>query len=245
MKPVVIIPARMESSRLPGKPLADINGKPMIIHVVERAKEADIGNVIVACSETEVFDCVSDAGNKAIMTDPNHPSGSDRIFEALCKADPYSDYNTIVNVQGDLPTIDPEIIRASLNPMENPEVDISTLITKITREEEKTNPNVVKAAVSLDLSHGRIGRAVYFSRNPVPSGDGDLYHHIGLYAYRRASLEKFIATPQGILEKRERLEQLRALEYGMRIDAILVDTVPFGVDTKEDLERAKELLKNC
>lgn len=243
MHPIIIIPARMASERLPGKPLADINGKPMIIHVIERAKEADIGDVVVACSEQEVFDCVSGQGGKAIMTDPNHPSGSDRIFEALCKIDPYSDYNVIVNVQGDLPTIDPAIIRASLNPMENPDVDIATLVAKITREEEKTNPNVVKAAVSVDLNHGRIGRAVYFSRTPIPSGEGDLYHHIGLYAYRRASLEKFIDSPQGILEKRERLEQLRALEHGMRIDAILVDTVPFGVDTPEDLERAKELLR--
>jgi 3-deoxy-manno-octulosonate cytidylyltransferase (CMP-KDO synthetase) len=232
----------MASARLPGKPLADINGKPMIIHVIERAKEADIGDVVVACSEQEVFDCVSDADGKAIMTDPNHPSGSDRIFEALCKIDPYSDYNIVVNVQGDLPTIDPAIIRASLNPMENPDVDIATLVAKITREEEKSDPNVVKAAVSIDLNHGHIGRAVYFSRNPIPAGEGDLYHHIGLYSYRRASLEKFINSPQGILEKRERLEQLRALEHGMRIDAILVDTVPFGVDTLEDLERAKELL---
>lgn len=239
--PLVIIPARMASTRLPGKPLADIHGVPMIVQVWRRAREADVGPVVVACAEVEIFDAVNDCGGRAVLTKPDHPSGSDRIFEALTKTDPDGLHDAIVNVQGDLPTIEATAVRTALAPLADPGVDIATLIAEITREEEKENPNVVKAVVS--LSEGaRAGRALYFSRQRVPSGDGALYHHIGLYAFRRAALERFVALPPAPLEQREKLEQLRALENGMRIDAALVDTVPLGVDTPADLERAREML---
>ena len=238
---VVVIPARMASSRLTGKPLALINGVPMIVHVLRRAEEANVGPVLVACSEQEVADVVHDAGGTAIMTDPDHPSGSDRIWEALETYDPDGKFDAIVNVQGDLPTIEASAVQAALRPLADPNVDIATLVAEITDPEERTNPNVVKAAVAFD-NNSMIGRAIYFSRSPVPSGDGPLYHHIGLYAYRRAALARFVALPPGLLEARERLEQLRALENGMRIDAALVDTVPFGVDTPADLIRAAEML---
>jgi len=245
LNPIVMVPARMASERLPGKPLADILGKPMIVHVWERAKAANVGPVVVACAEPEIKAAVEAAGGRAVLTDPNHPSGSDRIFEALQKADPDGRHNAIINVQGDLPTIDPDLIRASLLPLMNSEVDISTLVCEITREEEKTNPNVVKAIAGFDPKNQapwQTARALYFSRATAPANDGPLFHHIGLYAYRRKALEAFVAWPPGILEKREKLEQLRALENGLRLDAVRVDTVPLGVDTPEDLERAKTLL---
>jgi 3-deoxy-manno-octulosonate cytidylyltransferase (CMP-KDO synthetase) len=240
-KAIVIIPARMASTRLPGKPLADINGVPMIVHVMRRAEEAGVGPVVVACSEPEVADVVRRAGGEAIMTDPDHPSGSDRIWEALKSYDPAATYDVVVNVQGDLPTIEANAVRAAIKPLSDPGVDIATLVAEITIPEERTDPNVVKAAVAFD-ENSTVGQAIYFSRSPVPSGDGPLYHHIGLYAYRRDALARFVALPPGQLETRERLEQLRALENGMRIDAALVDTVPFGVDTPADLTRAAEML---
>jgi 3-deoxy-manno-octulosonate cytidylyltransferase (CMP-KDO synthetase) len=239
--PVVIIPARMASTRLPGKPLADIHGVPMIVQVWRRAMEADIGGVVVACAEQEVADAVEQAGGTAVMTDPNHPSGSDRIFEALSKVDPKGVYDAVINVQGDLPTIEGAVIRQVFEPLAVAEVDISTLVCEITVEEEKNNPNVVKAVVPLAPGQ-TVGRALYFTRATAPTGDGPLYHHIGLYAYRRAALERFVSLPPGLLEQRERLEQLRALEDGMRIDAALVKTVPLGVDAPEDLEKAREIL---
>ena len=241
VNPLVIVPARMTSSRLPGKPLADINGVPMIVQVWQRAMEADVGPVVVACAEQEIFQAVSDAGGRAVLTDPDHPSGSDRAYEALCAIDPDAGHDAIVNVQGDLPTIEPEAVRAALQPLADAQVDIATLVSEITEEEEKDNPNVVKAAVSF-VDGVTIGRALYFSRQRIPSGDGPLYHHIGLYAFRRAALEHFIALKPAPLERRESLEQLRALEAGMRIDAALVDTVPLGVDTPADLERARQML---
>ena len=241
VNPLVIVPARMSSTRLPGKPLADINGTPMIVQVWQRAMEADIGPVVVACAEQVIFQAVSDAGGRAVLTDPDHPSGSDRAYEALCTIDPDVCYDAIVNVQGDLPTIEPEAVRAALQPLADAQVDIATLVSKITEEEEKDNPNVVKAAVSF-VDGATIGRALYFSRQRIPSGDGPLYHHIGLYAFRRAALEHFIALKPAPLERRESLEQLRALEAGMRIDVALVDTVPLGVDTPADLERARQML---
>lgn len=239
--PLVIIPARMASTRIPGKPLADICGQPMIVQVWRRAMEADVGPVVVACAETEIADAVTDCGGQAVLTRPDHPSGSDRIFEALTILDPDRKHDAIVNVQGDLPTIEIEAVRAALEPLSNPEVDIATLVSEITREEERDNPNVVKAALSLSAGE-KIGRALYFSRQRIPSGDGPLYHHIGLYAFRRDALERFVELPPAPLEQRERLEQLRTLEAGMRIDAALVDTVPLGVDTPADLERAREAL---
>ncbi|OAN49150.1 3-deoxy-manno-octulosonate cytidylyltransferase [Paramagnetospirillum marisnigri] len=241
LNPIIVIPARMQATRLPGKPLADICGEPMIVHVWRRAMQAGIGPVVVACSEPQVFDAVYAHGGNAVMTDPDHPSGSDRVWEAVEKLDPDRAYDAVVNVQGDLPTLEPSVIRAVFAPLETPGVDIATLVTEITIDEERTNPNVVKAVVSLAPGQ-RVGRALYFSRATVPANAGPHYHHIGLYAYRRESLRRFVDLPQGVLETREKLEQLRALENGMRIDCALVDTVPLGVDTPADLERARVLL---
>jgi len=241
MNPLVVIPARMESQRLPGKPLADILGEPMIVHVWRRAVEADVGPVVVACAEPEIAAAVEAAGGLAQLTRADHPSGSDRIFEAVSAIDPDGRHDAIVNIQGDLPTIGPDVVRAALGPLSNPAVDIATLATPITDTGERDNPNVVKAVLSLAEGAG-IGRALYFSRRAVPYGDGPLYHHIGLYAFRRAALERFVGLAPSPLEKAEKLEQLRALENGMRIDAALVDTVPLGVDTPADLERARRML---
>lgn len=239
-KAVVLIPARMASTRLPGKPLADIGGKPMIVQVALRAREAGAERIVVAVDDEQVFSAVRDAGFDVMMTRDDHQSGSDRIFEALQKADPYGKAEYVINVQGDLPTIEAETIRASLRPLENATVDIATLTVEITDEEEKTNPNVVKV-VGSPLSETRL-RALYFTRITAPYGDGPLYHHIGLYTYRRAALETFVRLPPSPLEKRERLEQLRALEAGMRIDAEIVRSVPLGVDTPHDLEKARKIL---
>lgn len=239
--PIVIIPARMASTRLPGKPLADIAGLPMIVQVFKRATEAAIGPVVVACAEAQIKDAIEAHGGQAVLTDPDHPSGSDRIFEALQSVDPAGEFNMIVNLQGDLPVIGADVVRAVLKPMRDPGVDIATLVAEISDDEERTNPNVVKAVVGFEDAQD-VGRALYFSRATVPYGDGPLYHHIGIYAYRRAVLERFVRLTPGVLEMREKLEQLRALENGMRIDAARVDTVPFGVDTPADLERARAIL---
>ncbi|MFK3777057.1 3-deoxy-manno-octulosonate cytidylyltransferase [Agrobacterium sp. NPDC089420] len=239
-KAVVLIPARMASTRLPGKPLADIGGKPMIVQVALRAREAGAERIVVAVDDEQVFSAVQNAGFDVMMTRDDHQSGSDRIFEALQKADPYGKAEYVINVQGDLPTIEAETIRASLRPLENAAVDIATLTVEITDEEEKTNPNVVKI-VGSPLSETRL-RALYFTRTTAPYGDGPLYHHIGLYTYRRAALETFVSLPPSPLETRERLEQLRALEAGMRIDAEIVRSVPLGVDTPHDLEKARKIL---
>jgi 3-deoxy-manno-octulosonate cytidylyltransferase (CMP-KDO synthetase) len=241
--PLVLIPARLASVRLPNKPLADIHGVPMIVHVWRRAMEAELGPVVVAAGEPEIVDAVIAAGGRAVLTRPDHPSGSDRIHEALLKIDPDGRHDAIVNVQGDLPTVARETIRASLLPLETAAVDIATLAVEITREEEKTNPNVVKAVVSMRDAARRIGRALYFTRATAPTGAGPLYHHIGLYTYRRAALTRFVALPPAPLEQRERLEQLRALEADMRIDVAVVDAVPLGVDTPADLDRARALLQ--
>lgn len=239
--PIVIIPARMASTRLPGKPLADIAGLPMIVQVLKRAEEADIGPVVVACAEAEIQAAVEAAGGRAVLTNPDHPSGSDRIFEALQAVDPDGTYDAIVNLQGDLPVLDPAVVRAAVKPLADDDVDIATLVAEIEDADEKTNPNVVKAAVG--FADGQdVGRALYFSRSTVPYGDGPLWHHIGIYAYRRRALERFVSLKPGVLEQREKLEQLRALENGMRIDAARVDTVPFGVDTPADLQRARDIL---
>lgn len=245
LNPIVIIPARMESQRLPGKPLADIAGLPMVAHVARRAQDADIGPVWVACADAEIKDALEPYGVRAVLTDPAHPSGSDRIFEALQAVDPKARHDIVVNLQGALPAIDPGVIQAVLRPMADANVDIATLVVEITDEQEKSNPNVVKAVVGFATGHGvvsDVGRALYFSRASAPYGDGPLYHHIGIYAYRRKALERFVALPQGVLEQREKLEQLRALEHGFHIAAARVDTVPFGVDTPADLERARSIL---
>lgn len=237
---LVLIPARMASTRLPGKPLADIAGLPMIVQVAKRAGEAQVGRIIVAVDHQDVYDAVAAAGFDVVMTRQDHQSGSDRIFEAVQKADPDAKMDFVINIQGDLPTIEPEAVRASLRPLDNPSTDIATLTVVITDEHEKTNPNVVKI-VGSPLSATRL-KALYFTRATAPYGNGPLYHHIGLYAYRRAALEKFVSLGPSALEKRESLEQLRALEAGMRIDAEIVDSVPLGVDTPADLEKARAIL---
>jgi len=240
--PLVVVPARMASTRLPDKPLADICGEPMIVQVWRRAMEAEVGPVIVACGEPEIAAVIEAAGGRAVLTRPDHPSGSDRVYEAVCKIDPDGAHDAIVNIQGDLPTIEATAVRAVLAPLDNPDVDLATLAAVITQEREMADPNVVKAVISL-ASDEMIGRALYFSRQRVPHGKGPLYHHIGLYAFRRQALERFVALPPAPLERRESLEQLRALEAGMRIDIALVDTVPLGVDTRADLDRAREILE--
>jgi 3-deoxy-manno-octulosonate cytidylyltransferase (CMP-KDO synthetase) len=251
--PIVLIPARLAATRLPDKPLADIHGVPMIVHVWRRAVAAELGPVVVACAEPEIAQAVAAAGGRAALTRPDHGSGSDRIFEALEAVDPEGRHDAVINLQGDLPTIAPEALRAVLAPLAEPAVEIATLVAEIADAAERGDPNVVKAALAFpdaaagsDPGRPAIARALYFSRAPVPWDGGDpaqpLYHHIGLYAYRRGALERFVALPASALERRERLEQLRALEAGMRIDAALVDTVPLGVDTPADLARARELL---
>lgn len=243
MNPITVIPARLAATRLPNKPLADINGEAMIVHCWRRAVEADLGPVLVAAGDVEIVDVITAAGGDAVLTNPDHPSGSDRVWEAVMRRDPDGKHDVIVNVQGDLPTIDPAAIRASVEPLNDNQVDIATLVAEITRAEERANPNVVKAFVGF-REGSNTARALTFTRATAPYGDGPLYHHIGLYTYRRHALEQFIGLAPGILERREKLEQLRALEAGLRIDVRLVDTVPLGVDTQEDLERAREILSS-
>jgi len=238
--PIVLVPARMSSTRLPGKPLADIWGEPMIVHVWRRAMEADVGPVLVAADDARIVEAVTAVGGRATLTRPDHGSGSDRIFEALTAVDPDGRHDVIVNVQGDLPTIARQAVRAAVGPLADRDVDIATLATEIRRAEERNDPNVVKV-VGSEVAPGRL-RALYFTRCSAPWGEGPLLHHIGLYAYRRAALARFVALPPSPLERRERLEQLRALEAGMRIDVALVDVAPLGVDTPEDLRRAREML---
>jgi 3-deoxy-manno-octulosonate cytidylyltransferase (CMP-KDO synthetase) len=238
---LILIPARMASTRLPGKPLADIAGQPMIVHVMRRAQAAAVGAVVVATDSEAIAACVEKAGGRAVMTRADHVSGSDRIFEALQTVDAEGRAGIIVNVQGDLPTLAPADIAAAIAPLADPAVDIGTLAAVIKRADERGNPNVVKV-VGTPIAASRL-RALYFTRAPAPFGDGPLYHHIGLYAYRREALARFIGLPPSSLEQREKLEQLRALEAGMRIDVTIVDSVPLGVDTPEELERAREILR--
>jgi len=237
---MVLIPARLAATRLPGKPLADIAGRPMIAHVLARAQEACLGEVVVATDSEAVCVAAEKAGGRAVMTSADHPSGSDRIFEALLDLDPERRIGRVVNVQGDLPTLDPADLRAAVALLDDPAVDIATIAAEIREPAERTNPHIVKV-VGSPLGARRL-RALYFTRATAPYGEGPLYHHIGLYAYRRAALERFVKLPPSTLEKRERLEQLRALESGMRIDVALVDSVPLGVDTPEELEKARALL---
>ncbi|MBL8587153.1 MAG: 3-deoxy-manno-octulosonate cytidylyltransferase [Methylobacteriaceae bacterium] len=240
MRPIVLVPARMASTRLPDKPLADIHGEPMIVHVWRRAIEADVGPVVVATDDTRIAQAVEAAGGRAIMTGTHHQSGSDRIFEALGRADPDGVHDVVVNVQGDLPTIERASVRAAVAPLAEPATDIATLACVISREAERTEPSVVKL-VGSQIGPSRL-RALYFTRATAPWGEGPLYHHIGLYAYRRAALARFVSLAPSPLETREKLEQLRAMEAGMRIDAEIVEAVPLGVDTPHDLERARALL---
>ncbi|MCB8821706.1 3-deoxy-manno-octulosonate cytidylyltransferase [Microvirga rosea] len=238
--PIVLIPARLSATRLPNKPLADIGGEPMIVHVWRRAMEAQIGPVAIATDAETIAEAVTKAGGLAVMTRADHASGSDRIFEAVEKIDPEGRHDVVVNVQGDLPTIDPAAVAASVAPLSDSSVDIATLVAVIDREEERTNPHVVKM-IGSEVAPDHF-RALYFTRATAPYGDGPLYHHIGLYAYRRKALQRFVGLSPSTLEKREKLEQLRAIEAGMRIDAVVVDDVPLGVDTFEDLERARVII---
>jgi 3-deoxy-manno-octulosonate cytidylyltransferase (CMP-KDO synthetase) len=237
---LIVIPARIAATRLPGKPLADIGGAPMIVHVLRRAQAAAIGPAVVATDSEVVAAAVAKAGGRAVLTRADHACGSDRIFEALEQIDPIGNVKVIVNLQGDLPTLEAATIAAALTPLSDPAVDIATLAAEIASAEERSDPNVVKV-VGTPVSPGRL-RALYFTRAAAPAGDGPLYHHIGLYAFRRAALERFVKLPPSPLERREKLEQLRALEAGMRIDVALVNTLPLGVDTPEDLEKARIML---
>jgi len=237
---LILIPARMAATRLPGKPLADIGGRPMIEHVIRRAEAAHLGKVIVATDSEPILAAVEKAGFRALMTSTDHASGSDRIFEALQIVDPERKASVVVNVQGDLPTLETDDLRAAVALLQDEKVDIATLAAEIVRDEERDNPNVVKV-VGSPIGPKRL-RAMYFTRATAPHGVGPLYHHIGLYAYRRDALERFVSLPPSTLEKREKLEQLRALENEMRIDVALVNSVPLGVDTPEDLETARRML---
>jgi len=239
MKPIVLIPARMASTRLPGKPLADIAGKPMIVRVWEQAMAAALGPVVVAAAEPEIVAAIEKAGGKAVLTSPDLPSGSDRIFEALQKVDAAGAHDVIVNLQGDLPALDPAYVRVVADALAG--ADVATLATEIVDPEDRTNPNVPKPIVAWNAD-GRTGRALYFTRATAPTGDGPLYFHIGIYAYTRAALTRFVALPPSPLEKREKLEQLRVLEAGMSIAVARVDSVPLSVDTPADLEKARRLL---
>ena len=241
MKIITLIPSRLGSTRLPNKPLANIAGKAMILHVVDRVWEAGIKDVFVAAAEKEIVDIVEKAGAKAVLTDPDLPSGTDRIYQALQKIPNNQDVEYIINVQGDLPTIEPDVIKQTLELIKKSNYDITTAVAKITNNNEKTNPNVVKAVVS--WKSDKEGQALYFTRATAPHGEGDLFHHIGLYIYKRSVLEKFVQLEASPLEKREKLEQLRALENAMTIGVVKVNTVPLGVDTLEDLETAREMLK--
>ncbi|MGH7117951.1 MAG: 3-deoxy-manno-octulosonate cytidylyltransferase [Acetobacteraceae bacterium] len=241
MRPIVVIPTRLGSTRLPGKALCQIAGEPMIVHVWRRALEADLGPVLVACGDAQIRDVIRAAGGTAILTDPKLPTGSDRVQAALALTDPSRSFDTVVVLQGDLPTVDPAVLRATLPPLDEPEVSIATLATEITDPRELQAPQVVKIALAI-RSPSRSGRALYFSRAVIPGGAGPHYHHVGLYTYRRAALDRYVALPRGVLEMRENLEQLRALEHGMRIDAALIEAEPLGVDTLADLERARSLL---
>jgi 3-deoxy-manno-octulosonate cytidylyltransferase (CMP-KDO synthetase) len=237
---LILIPARMASTRLPGKPLLDIAGEPMIVHVMRRAQAARVGEVAVATDSEVIAACVEKAGGRAVMTRTDHASGSDRIFEALEVIDPQRRSSIIVNVQADLPTLAAADVAAAIAPLADAAVDIATLAVEITRAQERSDPNVVKL-VGTPVGKNRL-RALYFTRASAPAGEGPLYHHIGLYAFRRAALARFVALPPSPLEQREKLEQLRALEAGMRIDATIVESMPLGVDTPADLERARKIL---
>ena len=241
MNPILLIPARMASTRLPDKPLADIGGVPMIVRVWKQAMAAGIGPVVVAAGEPQIVAAVEAAGGQAVLTDPDLPSGSDRIWQALGLADPGGTCDVVVNLQGDLPALDPGQIRAVVAALEKSGADIATLVAPIDNEADRANPAVVKAVVAWNADE-TLGRALYFSRATAPAGDGPLWHHVGIYAYRREALEGFVALPPSPLEKREKLEQLRALEAGMHIEVARVDEAPLSVDTPEDLARARKLL---
>jgi 3-deoxy-manno-octulosonate cytidylyltransferase (CMP-KDO synthetase) len=239
---LIIIPARMAATRLPGKPLALIDGEPMIVHVWKRACQSNIGPVIVACGDSEILEEIEKRGGKAILTNPKLPSGSDRVYSAAKIFDPSGEFEFIINVQGDQPTLDPNHIARTVDALEDSNANMSTLVTLIKDKKDINDPSVIKVAIDF-LENKKIANAVYFSRNPIPSGDGPMYHHVGIYGFTRQSLEEFVNFPPTDLEKREKLEQLRALSNGFKISAYLVDHSPPSVDTPEDLERVKKILE--
>ncbi len=242
MNPIVVIPARMASTRLPGKPLADIAGTPMIVRVWRQAMLADVGPVLVAAAEREVAEAIEREGGRAVLTAPDLPSGSDRVFAAVETVDGQESYDVVVNLQGDLPAIDPNGIRTVVEVLAPTGADIGTLAAEIDNPADHDNPSVVKPVVAWDTTAAR-GRALYFTRARAPHGEGPLFHHIGIYAFKRAALSRFVKLAPSPLEKRERLEQLRALEAGMAIAVARVDTIPLSVDTPDDLERARAMLR--
>ncbi len=240
MTPIILIPARMASSRLPGKPLAMIGDAPMIVQVWRRAIAAEAGPVAVACCEDVVADAIRAVGGRAVMTDPDLPRGSDRIHAALMALDPKGAHDVVINLQGDLPTLPPALLPRVLIPLADPAFDVGTLVTPIRNAAEAAASSVVKAVCAF-REGAEVAPALYFSRSPVPWGEGPLWHHLGVYAYRRAALDRFVSLPESPLEMRESLEQLRLLEAGMRIGAAHAEAAPFGVDTPEDLERARRM----
>ncbi len=242
--PIILIPARLAASRLPGKPLALIGGTPMIVHVWRRAVAAEMGPVVVACGDREIAEAVAAAGGRAVLTDPRLPTGSDRIHAAVAGLDPARAHDAVINVQGDMPFLDPRAIRLAVEGLSDPETDIATLAAPIEDDAAlaDTSVNKVVAGFADPLLPAR---ALYFSKAAVPWGEGPHYEHVGLYAYRRAALEQFVGLPRGVLEQREHLEQLRALEAGMRISVSLIEAGRLGVqvDTPADLERARQLMR--
>lgn len=242
MKALIIIPARLASTRLPDKPLADICGKPMIVHVMEQAQKANVGPVIIASGDKEITEIITMAGGRAIDTDPDLPSGSDRVYQAFLQVENHQDYDVIINLQGDLPLINPADISQSLRPLTDSSIDIATLIAPVKTDFERNAPSVVKVACSFHENE-TVGKALYFSRALIPAGEGAFWHHVGIYAYRKAALERFISLPESYLERREKLEQLRALEAGMNIGCATIDHAPLGVDTPADLEKVRKIIK--
>ena len=241
MNPIILIPARMASTRLPGKPLAEINGRAMILHVLDRAREAGVGPVAVAAGDPEIVAAVRAAGGTAVLADAEVPSGTDRVYQALARLDPEGRHDVVVNLQGDFPTLNPADLRAVLAPLADPGVDIGTLVCPIANAAELATDSFVKCACAF-APGARVAPALYFSRQPIPWGEGPHWHHIGIYAFRRSALARFVTLPESPLEQRERLEQLRALEAGMRIGVARIEHGPFGVDTTHDLERARREL---
>jgi len=239
MNPIVVIPARMSSTRLPGKPLADIAGEAMIVRVWRQALKAGIGPVFVAAAEEVIVSAIERAGGRAVLTDPDLKSGSDRVHHALAEIDPTGDFDAVINLQGDLPALDPEAVRTVAAILDDSGAEIATLAAPIADPDDYDNPNVVKPVIAWNKNNKR-GRALYFTRARAPWGEGPLFHHVGIYAFRRAALSRFVALPPSALERRENLEQLRALEAGMRIEVACIDAVPLSVDTPEDLERARK-----
>lgn len=235
MQPVIVIPARMASARLPGKPLADIHGRPMIAWMIEIARKAEAGAVLVAAAEEEVADAARTAGAKVVLTDPKLPSGSDRAHAALEAFDPDRRFDVAVNLQGDMPTMPPGDVARAIAAL-RPGADIATLVSPSNDTADRDNPNVVKAIRAAD------GRCLAFTRAPAPWGEGPVERHVGVYVYRREALARFVAAPPSPLELRERLEQMRALEMGMTIVADSVEAFPKGVDSPADLEAARQVL---